>query len=61
MAVLVSIGFVQTDGRGIELERRVLFGVQDDSCNTGLSPALVDAIRETVAGGSWPGRRQQEI
>lgn len=51
-AGLVSIGFVQTDDRGMELERRVLFGVLDDSCNTGLSSTLADAIRETVAGGS---------
>ena len=51
-AGLVSIGFVQSDDRGIELERRVLFGVTEDTCNTGLSPTLADAIRETVAGGS---------
>lgn len=42
---LVAIAFMQNDGRGLELERRVLFGVKDGACDTGLSPALADAIR----------------
>lgn len=42
---LVAIAFAQSDGRGQELERRVLFGVEEDVCNTGLSPDLVESIR----------------
>ncbi|ODT82522.1 MAG: hypothetical protein ABS76_07855 [Pelagibacterium sp. SCN 64-44] len=42
---LVAIAFAQNDGRGQEFERRVLFGVKEDACNTGLSSTLADAIR----------------
>lgn len=42
---LVALAFVQADGRGQELERRVLFGVEGNRCNTGLSQQLSDAIR----------------
>lgn len=42
---LVALAFAQSDGRGQELERRVLFGVEDHRCKTGLSQPLVDAIR----------------
>ena len=42
---LVAIAFAQSDGHGQELERRVLFSVKQDACNTGLSPELVDSIR----------------
>ena len=42
---LVSLAFAQSDGRGQELERRVLFGVEDHRCETGLSRQLTDAIR----------------
>lgn len=42
---LVALAFVQSDGRGQELERRVLFGVKDHHCDTGLSQDLVNAIR----------------
>lgn len=42
---VVAISFVEANGKGQELERRVLFGVRDNACETGLSPMLVDAIR----------------
>ena len=42
---LVALAFAQSDGRGQELERRVLFGVEGNRCNTGLSQQLADAIR----------------
>ena len=42
---LVALAFAQADGRGQELERRVLFGVEGNRCNTGLSQQLSDAIR----------------
>ena len=41
----VALAFVQSDGRGQELERRVLFRVNDTACDTGLSEILTDAIR----------------
>lgn len=47
---LVAIAFAQSDGHGQELERRVLFGVKQDACNTGLSPELVDSIRGVPTG-----------
>lgn len=42
---LVALAFAQSDGRGQELERRVLFGVEGNRCKTGLSQPLADAIR----------------
>ena len=42
---LVALAFAQSDGRGQELERRVLFGVEGNRCDTGLSAQLADAIR----------------
>ena len=48
---LVSLAFAQTDGRGQELERRVLFGVKDHRCETGLSPELAGAIRGVSEAG----------
>src|SRR5690606_8853179 len=51
---LVAIAFAQNDGRGMELERRVLFGVKDGACDTGLSPALVETIRGTEQAVSAP-------
>lgn len=47
---LVALAFFHSDGRGQELERRVLFRVEDHRCETGLSQQLTDAIR-SVAGG----------
>lgn len=47
---LVAIAFAESDGRGQELERRVLFSVKQDACDTGLGPDLVDAIRRTPGG-----------
>lgn len=48
-AAVVAIAFVEAKGKGQELERRVLFGVRDNACDTGLSPALTDAIRGETA------------
>ena len=42
---LVALAFAQSDGRGQEMERRVLFGVADYRCKSGLSQPLADAIR----------------
>lgn len=47
---LVAIAFAQADGTGRELERRVLFGVKQHACETGLGPDLVNAIRG-ISGG----------
>ncbi len=46
---LVALAFAEADGNGQELERRVLFGVRDNACNTGLSPDLTEAIRSMAA------------
>lgn len=42
---IVSIGFLERDGRGGELEKRVVFEVEDHACQTGLSAMLVESIR----------------
>lgn len=42
---LVALAFAESDGRGVELERRVLFGVENNRCKTGLGQELVEAIR----------------
>lgn len=42
---LVALAFAQADGRGQELERRMLFGVEGNRCDTGLSQQLADVIR----------------
>lgn len=58
---IVAIAFVENNGKGQELERRLLFGVRDNTCDTGLSPALADAIRsvaESAATGAPEGAGQ---
>lgn len=57
---LVAIAFVENNGRGQELERRLLFGIQDNSCDTGLSPALVDAIRGVAGSDTGAAAEAQE-
>lgn len=57
---LVAIAFAQSDGRGLELERRVLFGVKDGACDTGLSPALVEAIRGTEQAAAASASESQQ-
>lgn len=51
---LVAIAFVEADGKGGELERRLLFGISDNACDTGLSPMLVEAIRGVAADAAAP-------
>jgi hypothetical protein len=41
----VSIGFHEEVKPGMELERRVVFGLRDGRCDTGLSAPLVEGIR----------------
>lgn len=58
---LVALAFAQSDGRGQELERRVLFGVEGNRCKTGLSQPLADAIRGMVGSetSADPSEAQQ--
>lgn len=58
---LVALAFVESDGRGMELERRIFFGVKDHQCNTGLSADLVDLIRSGSLGGDPVEEKGQQL
>lgn len=49
---LIALAFVESNENGQELERRLLFGVKDHACQTGLSANLVQMIRDTSQGNS---------